>query len=171
MFCEKCGQELGEGLAFCPNCGAPVAAAPAPQQEAPVVAAAAPQPEAPVQAPAQEYQQPQFQQPQFQQPQQPQYQQPQQQYQQPQYQQPVIPAGAQKSKLAAGLLAIFLGSLGVHNFYLGFTKRAVIQLLVSLLTFGIGAPVIAVWALIEGIFYLTAHEGYTTDAKGVPLGE
>ena len=166
MFCEKCGQELGEGLAFCPNCGAPVAAAPAPQQEAPVVAAAAPQPEAPVQAPAQEYQQPQFQQPQ-----QPQYQQPQQQYQQPQYQQPVIPAGAQKSKLAAGLLAIFLGSLGVHNFYLGFTKRAVIQLLVSLLTFGIGAPVIAVWALIEGIFYLTAHEGYTTDAKGVPLGE
>ena len=26
-----------------------------------------------------------------------------------------------KSKIAAGLLGIFLGSLGVHNFYLGFT--------------------------------------------------
>jgi len=28
-----------------------------------------------------------------------------------------------KSKLAAGLLAIFLGTLGVHNFYLGYTKK------------------------------------------------
>ena len=157
MFCEKCGNELPEGVAFCPACGAPTAAPAAPQ----------PEQAAPVQAPPvqESYQQPQYQQapPQYQQPQ---YQQP--QYQQP-YQQPVVPAGAQKSKLAAGLLAIFLGTLGVHNFYLGFTKRAVIQLLVSLLTFGIGAPVIAIWALIEGIFYLTAHEGYTADAKGIPL--
>ena len=93
-----------------------------------------------------------------------------QQYSQPQYTQPV-PQGAQKSKLAAGLLAIFLGSLGVHNFYLGFTKRAVAQLLISILSLGIGAPIVAIWALIEGIFYLTAHQGYTTDAQGVPLGE
>ena len=27
----------------------------------------------------------------------------------------------QKSKVAAGLFGIFLGSFGVHNFYLGFT--------------------------------------------------
>lgn len=74
-----------------------------------------------------------------------------------------------KSKVAAGLLAIFLGSLGVHNFYLGFTKKAVIQLLVSLLTCGIGATVISIWALIEGIFYLIGKEGYTTDANGTPL--
>lgn len=93
-----------------------------------------------------------------------------QQYAEPQYTQPA-PQGAQKSKLAAGLLAIFIGSLGIHNFYLGFTKRAVAQLLISLLTFGIGAPIIAIWALIEGIFYLTSHDGYTTDANGVPLGE
>ena len=39
-----------------------------------------------------------------------------------------------KSKMAAGLLAIFLGSLGIHKFYLGYTKEAVIMLLVSLLT-------------------------------------
>lgn len=37
-----------------------------------------------------------------------------------------------KSAIAAGLLAIFLGSLGVHNFYLGFKKRAFAQLLLTI---------------------------------------
>lgn len=78
-------------------------------------------------------------------------------------------SGAAKSKLAAGLLGIFLGSLGVHNFYLGYTKRALIQLLVSLLTCGIGATAMGVWGLIEGIFYLIGKDGYTTDANGVKL--
>ena len=34
-----------------------------------------------------------------------------------------------KSKIAAGLLGIFLGTFGVHNFYLGNTGKAVAQLL------------------------------------------
>ena len=146
MFCQKCGSEIGEGVAFCQNCGAPVAPA-EPQSQA-------------------QYQQYDNQAQYQQYNNQAQYG----QYSGPQYAQPVS-QGAQKSKLAAGLLAIFLGSLGVHNFYLGFTKRAVAQLLISLLTFGIGAPIIAIWALIEGVFYLSSHEGYTTDANGVPLGE
>ncbi|RFT41041.1 hypothetical protein CG398_00260, partial [Bifidobacteriaceae bacterium NR003] len=29
-----------------------------------------------------------------------------------------------RNKIAAGLLAIFLGALGVHNFYLGFKGKA-----------------------------------------------
>ncbi len=37
-----------------------------------------------------------------------------------------------KSKVAAGLFALFLGTLGVHNFYLGYTKKAVVQLVLSL---------------------------------------
>ena len=37
-----------------------------------------------------------------------------------------------KSKMAAGLLGIFLGGLGIHNFYLGYTKKAVAQLLICL---------------------------------------
>lgn len=71
-----------------------------------------------------------------------------------------------KSKLVAGLLAIFLGSWGVHNFYLGQTKRALIQLLVSLLTCGIGATAMGIWALVEGIMILMGHDGYKTDAEG-----
>ena len=81
---------------------------------------------------------------------------------------PVNPA-VQKSKLVAGLLGIFLGGLGVHNFYLGFTKKALAQLLISILTLGICALPMQVWGLIEGIFYLIKKDGYTTDAAGIPL--
>ena len=63
-----------------------------------------------------------------------------------------------KDKLVAGLLAIFLGTLGIHKFYLCYTKSGVIMLLVSLLTFGVGATVMAVIALIEGILYLTKSD-------------
>lgn len=52
-------------------------------------------------------------------------------------------------------MAILLGSLGIHKFYLGYTKSGVIMLLVSLLTFGIGAAVMEVIGIIEGIIYLT----------------
>ncbi len=83
--------------------------------------------------------------------------------------QPQPGTGAPKSKMVAGLLGILLGGLGIHNFYLGFTKRALIQLLVSLLTCGIGALPMEIWGLIEGIFYLMGKEGYTADANGVPL--
>lgn len=92
--------------------------------------------------------------------------------QQPQPQpqpQPGNQQGSPKSKTVAGLLGILLGGLGIHNFYLGFTKRALIQLLVSLLTCGIGAVPMEIWGLVEGIFYLMGREGYTTDANGVPL--
>ena len=42
---------------------------------------------------------------------------------------PSGPAGyQQKSKIIAGILGIFLGGFGIHNFYLGRTTRAVIQL-------------------------------------------
>ena len=78
-----------------------------------------------------------------------------------------------KSRLAAGILGILLGTLGVHNFYLGYTSKAVIQLVVSLVgavvTCGIATLAIEIWTIIEGIFYLTQHEGYTTDATGRPL--
>ena len=73
----------------------------------------------------------------------------------------------QKSKLTAGLLGIFLGGLGIHNFYLGYTGKAVAQLLIALLTCGFGATVTLVWGLIEGIMILTGS--INKDAKGNPL--
>lgn len=74
----------------------------------------------------------------------------------------------EKSKLVAGLLGIFLGSLGIHNFYLGYTTKAVIQLVVSLvggaITCGIATLGIEIWALVEGIMILTGK--INVDAKG-----
>ena len=85
---------------------------------------------------------------------------------------PRLPLAAnRKSKIAAGLLGIFLGSLGIHNFYLGFNKRGLLQLLLSVCTCGIGAVPMQIWGLIEGIFYIIGKDGYTADANGVPLSD
>src|SRR5574344_131976 len=61
----------------------------------------------------------------------------------------------QKSALAAGLFGIFLGSFGVHNFYLGYTGKAVVQLILSCLI--IFLPVSYVWGLVEGIMILSGQ--------------
>lgn len=61
-------------------------------------------------------------------------------------------------KIAAGVCGILLGSLGVHKFILGYTKQGVIMLLVTLLTFGLGAMVMQIIGLIEGILYLTKSD-------------
>ncbi|MEL6233329.1 MAG: TM2 domain-containing protein [Pseudomonadota bacterium] len=63
-----------------------------------------------------------------------------------------------KSKVAAGLLAIFLGGLGIHKFYIGASTAGVIMLLVSVLgviALAIPTLIIGIIALIEGIIYLT----------------
>ena len=74
------------------------------------------------------------------------------------------PAGGErKSKLVAGLLGILLGGIGVHNFYLGNTKRGIIQIIVTFVTCGIGG----LWGLIEGILILCGN--INTDANGNPL--
>ena len=80
-----------------------------------------------------------------------------------------------KSKMAAGLLGIFLGQWGVHNFYLGYTGKAVAQLLLSifgyiLLFVVVGFFMVAaagIWGLIEGIMILSGS--INTDANGNPL--
>jgi TM2 domain-containing membrane protein YozV len=78
--------------------------------------------------------------------------------------------GAEK-KIPAGILAILLGGLGIHKFYLGYTKEGVIMLLVTVLTFGFGAALMGLIALIEGILYLTKPDDqfaatYVTGRKG-----
>ena len=61
----------------------------------------------------------------------------------------------QKDRVAAGLLAIFVGGLGIHKFYLGYNKEGIITLVISVATCGVGAAVMSVIAFIEGIIYLT----------------
>ena len=61
----------------------------------------------------------------------------------------------ESKKLVAGILAILLGSLGIHKFYLGYQKTGIIMLLVSLLTCGVGACVMSIIGIVEGIMYLT----------------
>jgi len=85
------------------------------------------------------------------------------------------PCPEQKSRLVAGLLAFFLGSLGIHNFYLGYTNRGLTQLLITtlggVLTCGFASAVVQVWAFVEAVLILTQSEGYTLDAKGQALRE
>jgi len=75
-------------------------------------------------------------------------------------------AGPAKSKVAAGVLGIFLGVLGVHRFYLGYTGLGLTMLLLSVLSFGLLAPFIFIWGVIEGIVILS---GGIADKRGRPL--
>lgn len=63
---------------------------------------------------------------------------------------PIYTKEQKDKKLIAGLLGIFLGSLGVHKFYLGYTKEGVIQLVGTIVTCGFASII----GLIEGILYL-----------------
>ena len=74
------------------------------------------------------------------------------------------PQGSPKSKIAAGLLGIFLGGWGIHRFYLGYTTMGIIQIVVTLVTCGFGS----LWGFVEGIMILCGST-ITTDAKGNPL--
>lgn len=74
---------------------------------------------------------------------------------------PAPAASAEKSdkKLVAGLLGVLLGSLGIHKFYLGYQTEGIIMLVVTIVaggfTCGVGAGIMGIVGLIEGILYLT----------------
>ena len=190
-YCAQCGSETAPGAVICEICGNPVSSAMAGG------AAAAFQQQPQFQQQTQFQQQAQFQQPfqqQFQQPFQQQtvnlqkgtpFQQPgAQQFrtvdpnatfqQQPgAFQQNAANqyygTMTYKSKMTAGLLGIFLGALGVHNFYLGYTTKGMIQLLMTLLSCGTLGVVSEIWGLVEGIMILTGS--INQDGKGLPLKE
>ena len=89
-----------------------------------------------------------------------------------------------KSKVAAGLLAIFLGGWGIHKFYLGYIGIGVIYpvlnvvlILGACFTFGVAfflaIPIwlaIGIVSLVEGIIYLTKsdeefHHAYVVNRR------
>ena len=85
-------------------------------------------------------------------------------------------AGLVAAPLAAGLLGIFLGGLGVHNFYLGNTGKAVAQLLLTLvgwILLGLGPIAAAIWGFVEGIIILCSKPGspWHKDANGYELSD
>lgn len=77
------------------------------------------------------------------------------------------PAGAEK-KIAAGIVGIILGGLGIHKFILGYTQEGVIllsvylvSLIIAIVTCGIGTPLVlvpSIIGIIEGIIYLTKSD-------------
>lgn len=79
-----------------------------------------------------------------------------------------VPVGAttsSKNKVAAGLLGIFLGGLGIHKFYLGFTGPGLVFLLVNTIGFAvtwimlfIPNVILGVIGFVEGIIYLTKSD-------------
>ena len=85
-------------------------------------------------------------------------------------------AGGDNKKILAGILAIILGSLGIHKFILGYQKEGFILLAVTLVGWVltcVGVGIFLVWitgliGLIEGIIYLTKsdEEFYNTYQVG-----
>ena len=84
--------------------------------------------------------------------------------------------GGDNKKILAGILAIILGSLGIHKFILGYQKEGFILLGASVIGFAlscIGIGVFILWitgliGIIEGIIYLTKsdEEFYNTYQAG-----
>lgn len=82
------------------------------------------------------------------------------------------PAGyPQKSRIAAGLFGMLMGTFGVHNFYLGNTQRGLIQILVATLgaplTCGLSTVAVWIWSLVEGVQILKGK--IKMDANGIKL--
>lgn len=79
-----------------------------------------------------------------------------------------------KSKVGAGLLQLFLGTLGIGRFYIGSSGVGAAQLILTLVGFataflGIGVVLIAgvsLWAFIDAIMMLT---GGVRDSRGFKL--
>lgn len=70
-------------------------------------------------------------------------------------------ASGSSKKIAAALLAFFLGAFGAHKFYLGYQKQGIIMLLVFIfgwILLGIPSLIIGVIAFVEFIIYLTKSD-------------
>jgi TM2 domain-containing membrane protein YozV len=74
-------------------------------------------------------------------------------------------------KIAAGICAIMIGTLGIHKFILGLTTPGLIMLLVTVLTCGAGALPMWIIGLAEGVIYLSKsdedfYETYAVQKRG-----
>ncbi len=125
-LCPHCGAPITPGAAKCDYCSTPLNPQPQPQPQQPVYQAPVqPQPTVVVQQPV---------------------------YQYPMGNPAINPAWPIKSKTTAGILALLLGSFGIHKFYLGKAGMGVLYLLFC------WTYIPGIIAFIEGIQYLTAND-------------
>lgn len=75
-------------------------------------------------------------------------------YGEPHYQTPhrYAPSCGNKNKVCAGVLAILLGGLGIHKFYLGKTGLGIVYLIFC------WTYIPTILGIIEGIIYLTSSD-------------
>ena len=74
----------------------------------------------------------------------------------------VVQVVASKSRTAYVLLGLFLGSLGIHNFYAGYAGRGVAQLLITLFS-----PLMCFFPLIAVMIWILVEVcSVTHDAQG-----
>ena len=82
-----------------------------------------------------------------------------------------------KSWVATLLLAFFLGTLGAHNFYLGYKGRAIAQLSLTIIGWFTAIlivgfvllAIVGIWAFVDLVRILIRHGEYGVDPNGVPL--
>lgn len=68
---------------------------------------------------------------------------------------------ADKDKVVAILLCLFLGGLGIHNFYLGETKKGIIRIVFTVLVCGLGE----LFALIDLILLIVGSYKWNPDGS------
>ena len=68
----------------------------------------------------------------------------------------------ESKRIVAGIIAILIGSLGIHKFILGYTKEGIIILIctfiLGIITCGIAAWAVGIITLVEGIIYLVKSD-------------
>lgn len=91
---------------------------------------------------------------------------------QPMYGSYAGPARPAKSKVVAAILAFFLGTLGVHNFYRGQVKRGVghVLLTVAAVVLLVVGVVVAVWSTGSASGYAPDGTAEVSDGAALALG-
>lgn len=128
-YCSQCGAPVEAGMQKCQYCGAAITPA-APQQQA-VVPQQPQQPYAAPQQPPQPYAAPQY---------------------APGTNPAINPAWPIKNKIVAGILALLLGSIGIHKFYLGKTGQGILMLIFC------WTYIPAIIGFVEGLIILTSND-------------
>ena len=77
------------------------------------------------------------------------------------------PIQQENKRVIAGIFGLLLGGLGIHKFILGYTKEGIIQIVISIVTCGIGGII----PFVEGILYLVKsdeefYQTYQVGKKG-----